>query len=96
MRIGALGIGNVLLARNDALAAANRTRLAAARPLVLNLVSGPGAGKTTLLVETLRGGGRTAPTQAARGQTLRGNGGQPRLGRGVLPEAVSGAMRETG
>ncbi|MCL4186802.1 MAG: hydrogenase nickel incorporation protein HypB [Rhodobacteraceae bacterium] len=43
-----------VLARNDALAAANRARLARARTLALNLVSSPGAGKTTLLVETLR------------------------------------------
>ena len=43
-----------VLARNDALAAANRARLAAGRVLGLNLVSSPGAGKTLLLVETLR------------------------------------------
>ncbi len=43
-----------VLSRNDALAADNRARLAAARVLALNLVSSPGAGKTTLLVETIR------------------------------------------
>ena len=43
-----------VLSRNDALAAANRARLARARTLALNLVSSPGAGKTTLLVETLK------------------------------------------
>lgn len=43
-----------ILGRNDALAAANRERLAAAGVFTLNLVSGPGAGKTTLLVETIR------------------------------------------
>lgn len=48
-----------VLARNDALAAGNRARLAAARVLALNLVSSPGAGKTTLLVETIRRMGAT-------------------------------------
>lgn len=48
-----------VLSRNDALAAGNRTRLAAARVLALNLVSSPGAGKTTLLVETIRRMGKT-------------------------------------
>lgn len=43
-----------VLARNDALAAQNRARLADAGVLALNLVSSPGSGKTTLLVETLR------------------------------------------
>lgn len=43
-----------VLARNIALAATNRARLAAARVLALNLVSSPGAGKTTLLVETIQ------------------------------------------
>ncbi|NBB69268.1 MAG: hydrogenase nickel incorporation protein HypB [Alphaproteobacteria bacterium] len=42
-----------LLAKNDALAAANRRRLLAQRTLGLNLMSSPGAGKTTLLVATI-------------------------------------------
>ena len=42
-----------LLAKNDAVAAGNRARLAAAGTLALNLMSSPGAGKTTLLVATL-------------------------------------------
>jgi len=42
-----------LLAANDAVAARNRERLAAADTLALNLVAGPGAGKTTLLVATI-------------------------------------------
>ncbi len=43
-----------LLARNDALAAANRQRLAEQGILALNLVSSPGSGKTTLLEQTIR------------------------------------------
>ena len=43
-----------ILGKNDALAAENRKRLAAAGVFTLNLVSGPGAGKTTLLVETIK------------------------------------------
>jgi hydrogenase nickel incorporation protein HypB len=42
-----------LLARNDALAAANRRRLAERGILALNLVSSPGSGKTTLLEQTI-------------------------------------------
>ncbi|MGO9674350.1 MAG: hydrogenase nickel incorporation protein HypB [Methylocella sp.] len=43
-----------ILAKNDALAAGNRARLAADGVFSLNLLAGPGAGKTTLLVETLK------------------------------------------
>jgi hydrogenase nickel incorporation protein HypB len=43
-----------LLAKNDALARANRAHFAAHRLLALNLVSSPGSGKTTLLVRTLQ------------------------------------------
>jgi hydrogenase nickel incorporation protein HypB len=42
-----------LLAKNDRLAADNRSRFEAAGVMVLNLVSAPGAGKTTLLERTL-------------------------------------------
>jgi len=42
-----------LLAKNDAIAAANRASFRARRMLALNLVSSPGAGKTTLLSRTL-------------------------------------------
>ena len=43
-----------ILAKNEALAAKNRARLAEGGVFALNLLSGPGAGKTTLLVETLK------------------------------------------
>jgi hydrogenase nickel incorporation protein HypB len=43
-----------ILARNDAIAAANRSLLAQRGVLALNLVSSPGAGKTTLLERTIR------------------------------------------
>lgn len=42
-----------ILAKNDALAAGNRARLAALGVLALNLVSSPGSGKTTLLCKTI-------------------------------------------
>ncbi len=42
-----------LLAKNNRLAANNRTRFAARKILVLNLVSAPGSGKTSLLERTL-------------------------------------------
>ena len=42
-----------ILAKNDALAAGNRNRLAALGVLALNLVSSPGSGKTTLLCKTI-------------------------------------------
>ncbi len=48
-----------ILADNAAAAAALRERFAAARTLVLNLISSPGSGKTTLLEATVRAlGGR--------------------------------------
>ncbi len=43
-----------VLAKNDELAARNRSALAARNILALNLVSSPGAGKTTLLESTIR------------------------------------------
>jgi len=43
-----------LLAKNNRLAAGNRTLFASAGVFVLNLVSSPGSGKTTLLERTLR------------------------------------------
>ncbi|MBL8443554.1 MAG: hydrogenase nickel incorporation protein HypB [Zoogloeaceae bacterium] len=43
-----------ILGKNDALAQANRRRLAERGIFALNLVSSPGSGKTTLLVETIR------------------------------------------
>ena len=42
-----------ILAKNDAIAAANRQRLADHGIFALNLVSSPGSGKTTLLVKTI-------------------------------------------
>jgi hydrogenase nickel incorporation protein HypB len=50
-----------ILAKNDAMAAANRRLLAERGIFALNLVSSPGSGKTTLLVKTIEGlGGRIA------------------------------------
>ena len=50
----AIAVEEDILARNDAIAAENRARLAASRVLALNLVSSPGSGKTELLTKTLR------------------------------------------
>ncbi len=47
-------LGIRVLAKNDALAARNRTWLADRGILALNLMSAPGAGKTTLLERTIR------------------------------------------
>lgn len=49
-----LRIEEDLLAKNDRLAAGNRTLFSQAGVFVLNLVSSPGSGKTTLLERTLR------------------------------------------
>src|SRR5689334_19882760 len=43
-----------VLAKNDALAEANRERLAGLGILAVNLMSSPGSGKTTLLERTIR------------------------------------------
>jgi len=56
-----------ILARNDAIATANRRAFQAARTLALNLVSSPGSGKTTLLVETLRRIGNRHPVAVIEG-----------------------------
>jgi hydrogenase nickel incorporation protein HypB len=49
-----LHIEQDILAKNDAYAAVNRSRLDALGVLALNLVSSPGAGKTSLLTATAR------------------------------------------
>jgi hydrogenase nickel incorporation protein HypB len=48
-----ISIERDILSKNDAFAAANRTRLRNARAFALNLVSSPGSGKTSLLVRTI-------------------------------------------
>ena len=61
-----------ILAKNDALAADNRTFFADHGILALNLVSSPGSGKTTLLVRTL---------QMLKEQSVRGELVEPRAGK---------------
>jgi len=56
-----------VLAKNDALAAANRARLAAGDILAVNLMSSPGAGKTTLLERTIRDLAATRPVAVIEG-----------------------------
>ncbi len=48
-----ISIERDILSKNDAFAAANRTRLRTARAFALNFVSSPGSGKTSLLVRTI-------------------------------------------
>jgi hydrogenase nickel incorporation protein HypB len=52
---GVVDIETALLAKNDHLAAHNRTWLAQRGILALNLMSSPGAGKTSLLCRTITG-----------------------------------------
>ncbi len=62
-----LSIEQDLLGRNDALAAVNRARFAAAGVFALNLVSSPGSGKTTLLVRTIRALAGSLPVAVIEG-----------------------------
>ncbi|GAB4064014.1 hypothetical protein GCM10028812_00560 [Ancylobacter sonchi] len=62
-----------ILAKNDAYAARNRTRLNAGGIVSLNLLAGPGAGKTTLLVETLRALGGRVPAAVIEGDQQTAN-----------------------
>jgi hydrogenase nickel incorporation protein HypB len=48
-----ISIERDILSKNDAFAAANRTRLRNAHTFALNFVSSPGSGKTSLLVRTI-------------------------------------------
>ncbi len=56
-----------LLAKNDALAAANRRFLRERGIFALNLVSSPGSGKTTLLVRTIEAWGARSPVAVIEG-----------------------------
>lgn len=56
-----------VLAKNDALAATNRSWFAQRRILALNLVSSPGSGKTTLLERTIRDVGARVPLVVVEG-----------------------------
>jgi hydrogenase nickel incorporation protein HypB len=62
-----LGLEAKLLAKNDALAAHNRTWFHERGIVALNLVSSPGAGKTTLLVRTIRDLQRTGSIYVIEG-----------------------------
>jgi hydrogenase nickel incorporation protein HypB len=56
-----------VLAKNDALAAHNRSMLAEHGVLAVNLMSSPGAGKTTLLERTIRAVGQDRPVAVIEG-----------------------------
>ncbi|MBX6390627.1 MAG: hydrogenase nickel incorporation protein HypB, partial [Frankia sp.] len=56
-----------VLAKNNALAAANRARLARDGVLAVNVMSSPGAGKTTLLERTIRELGAAWPVAVIEG-----------------------------
>jgi hydrogenase nickel incorporation protein HypB len=62
-----------LLAKNDAIAAEVRARLAARGILALNLVSSPGAGKTTLLERTIRALAGRLPIAVVEGDQATSN-----------------------
>ncbi|KIZ43163.1 MULTISPECIES: hydrogenase nickel incorporation protein HypB [Rhodopseudomonas] len=62
-----------ILAENDRLAAANRTRFADAGVLALNLVSSPGSGKTTLLTRTIAAFGGSVPVCVIEGDQQTSN-----------------------
>ena len=62
-----------ILAKNDALAAINRRRLADAGIVAVNLMSSPGSGKTTLLVETLKALKGEAPLAVIEGDQQTSN-----------------------
>ncbi len=56
-----------ILAKNDALAAANRRRLAEHGVFALNLVSSPGSGKTSLLCRTIEAWASRTPVAVVEG-----------------------------
>jgi hydrogenase nickel incorporation protein HypB len=62
-----------VLAKNDALAAANRAWFLKRNILALNLMSAPGAGKTTLLERTLRDLKAAAPLYVVEGDQATSN-----------------------
>ncbi len=64
-----------VLAKNDALAAANRAWLLKRNILSLNLMSAPGAGKTTLLERTIRDLRALAPLYVVEGDQATANDG---------------------
>ncbi|HEX5562386.1 MAG TPA: hydrogenase nickel incorporation protein HypB [Nocardioidaceae bacterium] len=59
-----------VLAKNDELAAANRSWLAARRITAVNLMSSPGAGKTTLLERTIQAATRSVSVVEGDQETL--------------------------
>jgi hydrogenase nickel incorporation protein HypB len=64
-----------VFAKNDALAAKNRTWFAGREILAVNLVSSPGAGKTTLLERTIRDLGKEMPLFVLEGDQATANDG---------------------
>ena len=93
-----------ILAKNDAIAAANRQRLADRGIFALNLVSSPGSGKTTLLVKTIQalagpaagGGDRRRPADHAGRRPHprhRRAGGAGQYRQGLPPRRRHGAPR---
>ena len=79
-----LTIKHGVLLKNDAQAAANRTRFAAQRLTVVNLLSSPGSGKTTLLERTLVDLGPRIPMAVIVGDLATDNDAN-RLGRTGVP-----------
>ena len=70
LRTHTLDLEVAVLAKNDALAQANRRRLAEHEITAVNLMSSPGAGKTTLLERTIAGLGRPVSVIEGDQETL--------------------------
>ena len=62
-----IDVERALLAKNDAIAAANRNYLAERGIFALNLVSSPGSGKTSLVVRTIEGWAGHTPIAVIEG-----------------------------
>ncbi|WP_218042723.1 hydrogenase nickel incorporation protein HypB [Steroidobacter gossypii] len=65
-----------ILAKNDALASANRHWFSSRKVLSINLMSSPGAGKTTLLERTIRDLGNRTPLLVVEGDQATSNDGE--------------------
>lgn len=71
--VGSIAVETDILARNNAAAARNRERFAAAHQLALNFVSSPGSGKTELLCATIKAVGGAFPIYVIEGDQQTAN-----------------------
>jgi hydrogenase nickel incorporation protein HypB len=85
-----------VLARNDALAAANRRHLADAGVRLVNLMSSPGSGKTTLLERTIRELGADWPIAVVEGDQATSHDAERIRAAGAGPGTGATSTRENG